>query len=121
MLRFASEASHPGDLNRFDRELSLFRSLDLRTRRPPGYPGPRGLKPPPRFFAAPPPSARRRLSLGLGAALLVGLVASTALIYLAALPAWLFRAAVAVAALAWAGHVAAVVLHNRALDGTGGR
>ena len=52
----------------------------------------------------------------LGASLLLGLIAATAAIYLAALPGWLFKAAVAVTALAWAGHIAAVALHNRALD-----
>ena len=36
LLRFASEDSHPGDLNRLFWELSLFGSLGPRTRRPPG-------------------------------------------------------------------------------------
>ena len=52
----------------------------------------------------------------MGLALAAALVAATAAIYLLVLPAWLFRAAVATVALAWAGHVAAVVLHNRRLD-----
>ncbi len=72
---------------------------------------------PPRFFAAPPPSApRRRLSLLFGAALVTALVLATAAIYVLVLPAWLFRAAVAAVALAWAAHVLHVAGHNRALD-----
>ena len=72
---------------------------------------------PPRFFAAPPPfSSRRKLSLALGAGLLLGLIAATALIYVLAWPAWLFKAAVGAAALGWAGHVLTVTLHNRRLD-----
>src|ERR1019366_7409397 len=44
LLRLSSKASHPGDLNRLTRELSLSRIVVLDTRRPPGLPGPRGLK-----------------------------------------------------------------------------
>ena len=55
LLRLASEAISPGDLNSPHRELFLTRLVGLVTRRPPGNPGPRGLKRPPRSFAAPPP------------------------------------------------------------------
>ena len=44
LLRLSSEASHPGDLNHPPRELSLSKIVVLDTRRPPGLPGPRGLK-----------------------------------------------------------------------------
>ncbi len=57
LLRLSSEASYPGDLNSPHRELSLVEIVVSDTRRPPGYPGPRGLQRPPRFFAAPPPLA----------------------------------------------------------------
>ncbi len=50
MLRLASKASHPGDLNHPHWELCLARTVVLVIRRPPGYPGPRGLKPPSRFL-----------------------------------------------------------------------
>ena len=53
LLRLTSKATNPGDLNSPHRELSLTRLVVLVTRRPPGNPGPRGLKRPPR-------SSRRR-------------------------------------------------------------
>src|SRR3569623_856238 len=43
-LRGPWSAARPGDLNHSRRELALARSVDLVKRRPPGYPGPRGLK-----------------------------------------------------------------------------
>ena len=57
MLGLSSEASHPGDLNSLEWVLSLLRTVVRSKRRPPGYPGPRGLNTPPRSFLAPPPSA----------------------------------------------------------------
>src|SRR5215831_16742788 len=42
MLRLASKASNPGDLNLSRRELSLAGVVAPDTRRPPGHPGPRG-------------------------------------------------------------------------------
>ena len=44
LLRLASKASNPGDLNHPHRELSLPGIVASGTRRPPGLPGPRGLK-----------------------------------------------------------------------------
>ena len=73
---------------------------------------------PPRFFAAPPPSpgGRKRLSALLGAALIGLWLLSLPAVVLLRLPPVLIRASLLVLALAWAGHVASVVLHNRRLD-----
>ena len=117
MLRFASEATNPGDLNHLTRGLSLFRLVGRGTRLPPGTPGPRGLNTPPRSFAAPPPSApRRKVSLLFGAALVAAWLAGLIAVVRLHLPPVLAKVDIAVAALLWAGHVLHVVLHNRALD-----
>ena len=59
--------------------------------------------------------------MALGAALLAALVIATTLIYVLALPAWLFKAAVGAAGIAWAGHVAWAALGDRTVRGKGGR